>query len=60
VLQRMCKDIDESRVVCRCAGEVSVSLFAGKEDRLRRPGAAIGLNPAPACAVYRASPKANL
>src|ERR1700733_344120 len=59
VLQRVRKDGDETGVVCRCRGEVSSSLVAGKEDSLRRPRATICLNPASACAVYGSSPKAK-
>jgi hypothetical protein len=53
------KDSDETGVVRRCRGEVSISLVAGKEDSLRRPRATICLNPAAACAVYSSSPKAK-
>ena len=59
VLQRVRKDGDETGVVRRSRDEISISLVAGKEDRLRRPRATICLNPAAACAVYSSSPKAN-
>jgi len=59
VLQRVRKDGDETGVVRRFRGEISISLVAGEEDRLRRLRATICLNPAAACAVYSSSPNAK-
>jgi hypothetical protein len=54
------EDGDETGIVRRLPGEVGIALLADKEDSLRRPAAAVRLDPAPTPAVQRASPKANL
>ncbi len=60
VLQRVREDGDETGIVRRRCGAVRAYLFAGKEDSLRRPSAAVRLDPAPTPAIQCASPKANL
>jgi hypothetical protein len=46
VLQRVREDGDETGIVRRRCGAVRAYLFAGKEDSLRRPYAAVRLDPA--------------
>jgi hypothetical protein len=50
------EDGDETGIVRRLPGEVGIALLADKEDSLRRPAAAVRLDPAPTPAVQRASP----
>jgi hypothetical protein len=47
VLQRVREASKETPIVCRFTSEVGISFF-DKDDRLRRPGSALHLNPAAA------------
>jgi len=53
------KGSDETGIVCRFYGEISISFITGKENGLRGQRRAISLNPATCRAVQRPSPKAN-